>query len=74
MTEIWASNSFDKICNDFFIDHCHNKKENSHELKYIVFRPKFCWDYSIRFEKEIIFEKCSRNFLRSAFQICEILL
>ena len=30
-----------------------------------VFHPKLCWDFSIRFEQEIIFWKCSRNVLHS---------
>ena len=35
------------------------------ELIFVAFRPKFYWDSSIRFQKEIIFGKCSRNFLQS---------
>ena len=34
-------------------------------LKSVAFRPKFCWDFSIRSRQDFLFRKCSRNLLHS---------
>ena len=78
LAEIWASNSFHKIWNEFFIHHCQGWKEGSFTCEIVWsfsnwillclsrnFSPKLCWNSSIRFQHKIILVKVSRNFLQS---------